>query len=128
MEKLTILVCVFMAAAELAMAIYLRQIEKNIDDIYVCLSHNLKRHNLQGEFNKRVLKWYKNTDKSLDDMLETQKKLTELANETYTKYLEVQAQINGMKFEMDQKELVAEYCANDALATAAVVIDGEENA
>jgi len=101
MEKLTILVCVLMAAAELAMAIYLRQIEKNIDDIYVCLSHNLKRHNLQGEFNERVLKWYKNTDKSLDDMLETQKKLTELGNETYTKYLEVQAQINGIKFEMD---------------------------
>lgn len=100
MEKLTILVCV-LAAAELAMALYLRQIEKNIDDIYDCLSCNLKRHNLQGEFNDRTLKWCKNTDKTLDDMLETQAKLVELGNETYTKYLEVQAQINGMKFKID---------------------------
>lgn len=101
MDKLTILVCVLMAAAELAMAIYLRQIEKNIDDIYVYLSHNLKRHNLQGEINDRTLKWCKNTDKTLEDMLETQEKLVEMGNETYTKYLEVQAQINGIKFKID---------------------------
>lgn len=80
----------------------------------------------QGKINDRLLQWCKNTDKTLDNMLETQKKLTELGNETYTKYLEVQVQINGIKFEMDQKELVAEYCANDALATEAVVIDEEE--
>lgn len=100
MEKLTILICVLMAAAELAMAIYLRQIEKNIDDIYVCLSHNLRRHNLQGEINDRTLKWCKNTDKTIDDMLDNQAKLVELGNETHTKYLEVQAQINGIKFMM----------------------------
>ena len=126
MEKLTILVCVLLAAV-IAMALYIRELEKEIDTIYDCLSHNLKWHNLQGEINNRTLKWCKNTDKSLDDMLETQGKLVEMGNETYTKYLEVQAQINGIKFEMEQKDLVAEYCANDALATEAVVIDeGEE--
>lgn len=124
MEKLTILVCVLMAA-ELAMALYLREIEKEIESINDKLTQNLRWHNLQGEINDRTLKWCKNTDKTLDNMLETQAKLVEMGNETYTKYLEVQAQINGIKFEMDQKELVAEYCANDALATEAVVIDEE---
>lgn len=64
-------------------------------------------HEEQGEINVRTLEWCKNTDKTHDNMLETQKKLTELGNETYTKYLEVQAQINGIKFMMDT------YCVAD---------------
>ena len=80
----------------------------------------------QGKINDRLLQWCKNTDKSLDDMLETQAKLVEMGNETYTKYLEHEVRINGIKFEMEQKDLVTAYCANDALATAAVVIDEEE--
>lgn len=100
MEKLTILVCVLLAA-ELAMALYLREIEKEIESINDKLMQNLQWHNLQGEINDRTLKWCKNTDKTLDNMLETQEKLVEMGNETYTKYLEVQAQINGIKFELD---------------------------
>lgn len=103
-EKLIILVCVLLAAV-IAMALYLREIEKEIDCINVNINeklmHNLRWHNLQGEINDRTLKWCKNTDKTLDDMLETQAKLVELGNETHTKYLEVQAQINGIKFKMD---------------------------
>lgn len=103
MEKLTILVCVLLAA-ELAMALYLRKLEQDIDSINININeklmHNLRWHNLQGEINDRTLKWCKNTDKTLDDMLETQAKLVELGNETHTKYLEVQAQINGIKFVM----------------------------
>ena len=100
MEKLTIMVCVLLAAV-IAMALYLRELEKEIDTINDCLSHNLKWHNLQREIDDRTLKWCKNTDKTVDNMLETQEKLVEMGNETYTKYLEVQAQINGIKFEMD---------------------------
>lgn len=129
MEKLTILVCVLLAAV-IAMALYVHELEKDIDrinfNINEKLMQNLQWHNLQGEVNDRTLKWCKNTDKTLDNMLETQEKLVEMGNETYTKYLEVQAQINGIKFEMEQKDLVAEYCANDALATEAVLIDEEE--
>lgn len=103
-EKLIILVCVLLAA-ELAMALYLRKLEQDIDSINININkkmmHNLRWHNLQGEINDRTLKWCKNTDKTLDAMLETQEKLVEMGNETYTKYLEVQAQINGIKFEMD---------------------------
>lgn len=103
MEKLTILVCVLLAA-EVAMALYLCELEKEIDAINININEelmqNLQLYNLQGEINDRTLKWCKNTDKTLDDMLETQEKLVELGNETYTKYLEVQAQINGIKFEM----------------------------
>lgn len=104
MEKLTILVCVLLAAV-IAMALYLRKIEQDIDTINININEklmqNLQWHNLQGEINNRTLKWCKNTDKTLDDMLETQAKLVEMGNETYTKYLEVQAQINGIKFEMN---------------------------
>lgn len=100
MEKLTILVCVLMAA-ELAMALYLREIEKEIESINDKLMQNFQWHGFQGEINDRTLKWCKNTDKTIDDMLDNQEKLVELANETYTKYLEVQAQINGIKFEID---------------------------
>jgi len=89
------------------------------------IQSNLDWHEKQGKINDRLLQWCKNTDKTLDDMLETQEKLVELGNETYTKYLEVQAQVWDIKVEFIQKELVAEYCANDALATEAVVIDEE---
>lgn len=61
----------------------------------------------QGEINVRTLEWCKNLDKTIDNMLETQEKLVEMGNETYTKYLEVQAQINGIKFMMDT------YCVAD---------------
>ena len=98
-DKLIILVCVLLAAV-IAMALYLREIEKEIDDINDMLLQNIKWHGLQGEINDRTLKWCKNTDKTLDNMLETQEKLVEMGNETYTKYLEVQAQINGIKFEI----------------------------
>lgn len=104
MEKLTILVCVLLAAV-IAMALYIHELEKDIDrinfNINEKLMQNLQWHNLQGEINNRTLAWCKNTDKTIDDMLDTQIKLTELGNETYTKYLEVQAQINGIKFELD---------------------------
>lgn len=65
------------------------------------LQNSLDWREEQGKINDRLLQWCKNTDKTLDSMLETQAKLTELGNETYTKYLEVQAQINGIKFELD---------------------------
>lgn len=65
------------------------------------LQNSLDWREEQGKINDRLLQWCKNTDKTLDNMLETQAKLTELGNETYTKYLEVQAQINGIKFELD---------------------------
>lgn len=109
-EKLIFLICVLLAAV-VAMALYLREIEKEIDSINDCLSHNLKWHNLQGEINDRTLKWCKNTDKTIDDMLETQEKLVEMVDETYTKYLEVQAQINGIKFMMNT------YCMADECET-----------
>ena len=103
MEKLTILVCVLLAAV-IAMALYIHELEKDIDrinfNINEKLMQNLQWHNLQGEINNRTLAWCKNTDKTIDDMLDTQIKLTELGNETHTKYLEVQAQINGIKFVM----------------------------
>ena len=125
-DKLIILVCVLLAAV-IAMALYLREIEKEIDGINDMIMHNLKWHGLQREINDNTLKWCKNTDKSLDNMLETQEKLVEMGNETYTKYLEVQAQINGIKFELEQKDLVTEYCANDAVATYAASTDKEED-
>lgn len=131
----------------LALALWVRSLEKALDNIEnAVLSHMtwlekqkalnsrmLNRYQNcqtwreeQGEINDRMLKWCKNTDKTLDNMLETQAKLVEMGNETYTKYMEVQAQINGIKFKLDQKDLVAEYCANDALATEAVLIDEVE--
>ena len=103
MEKLTILVCVLLAAV-IAMALYIHELEKDIDRINFNINEKLMQnrqwHNLQGEINNRTLAWCKNTDKTIDDMLDTQIKLTELGNETHTKYLEVQAQINGIKFMM----------------------------
>lgn len=112
----------------LALALWVRSLEKALDNIEnVVINHMtwyekqkalnnqmLKwyqnsqiSHEEQGEINVRTLEWCKNTDKTLDNMLETQEKLTEMGNETYTKYLEVQAQINGIKFIMDT------YCVAD---------------
>lgn len=99
----------------LALALWVRSLEKTLDDLETTMfaliawketqvtsnERMLKWHNLQGEINDRTLKWCQNTDKTLDNMLDTQEKLVEMGNETYTKYLEVQAQINGIKFEMD---------------------------
>lgn len=68
---------------------------------------SLDWHEEQGEINVRTLEWCKNLDKTINNMLETQEKLVEMGNETYTKYLEVQAQINGIKFMMDT------YCVAD---------------
>lgn len=104
MGKLTLMICALFGVV-LVMALYLRKLEDDIDRINININEklmqNLRWHNLQGEINDRTLKWCKNTDKTLDDMLETQEKLVEMGNETYTKYLEVQAQINGIKFEID---------------------------
>ena len=64
------------------------------------IQSNLDWHEKQGKINDRMLKWCKNTDKTLDNMLKTQEELVATGNETYTRYLEVQAQSNGRKFEM----------------------------
>lgn len=106
----------------LFLALWVRSLEKTLDDLETTIltlmawkekqvtfnermfnrhQNNMTWHELQEKINDRTLKWCKNTDKTLDNMLETQAKLTELGNETYTKYLEVQAQINGIKFELD---------------------------
>lgn len=104
MGKLTLMICALFGVV-LVMALYLRKLEDDIDRINININEklmqNLRWHNLQGEINDRTLKWCKNTDKTIDNMLETQEKLVEMGNETYTKYLEVQAQINGIKFELN---------------------------
>lgn len=105
----------------LALALWVRSLEKALDDLETTMltlmawkeiqvtsnermlkqhQNNMSWHELQEQINDRTLKWCKNTDKTLDNMLETQEKLVEMGNETYTKYLEVQAQINGIKFEI----------------------------
>ncbi len=118
---------------DLLLALWVHSLEKTLDDLLDIMHKYLDWHKEQRDINRSMLDLSKNLtkvtgklSKQSDEMLETQAKLTELGNETYTKYLEVQAQINGIKFELDQKDLVAEYCANDALATEAVLIDGEE--
>lgn len=83
-----------------------KQVKINERTTALCQSSQNWREE-QGEINVRTLEWCKNIDKTIDNMLETQKKLTELGNETYTKYLEVQAQINGIKFMTDT------YCVAD---------------
>lgn len=134
------IIIIILIIVVLFLALWVRSLEKTLDIIESTVltlmtwhekqvkinERTMKWFEKQGKINDRLLQWCKNTDKTLDNMLETQAKLTELGNETYTKYLEVQAQIYGIKFELDQKDLVAEYCANDALATEAVLIDGEE--
>ena len=105
----------------LALALWVRSLEKALDDLETTMltlmawkekqvtfnermfnrhQNNMTWHELQEQINDRTLKWCKNTDKTLDNMLETQEKLVEMGNETYTKYMEVQAQINGIKFEI----------------------------
>lgn len=112
----------------LALALWVRSLEKALDNIENAVFSHMtwleKQKALnswmmnryqncqtwreeQGEINVRTLEWCKNTNKTLDNMLETQEKLVEMGNETYTKYLEVQAQINGIKFMMDT------YCVAD---------------
>lgn len=106
----------------LALALWVRSLEKALDDLETTMltlmawkekqvtfnermfnrhKNNMTWHELQEQINDRTLAWCKNTDKTIDDMLDTQIKLTELGNETHTKYLEAQAQINGIKFELD---------------------------
>lgn len=131
------IIIIILIIVVLFLDLWVFSLEKALDNLETSM-RNYMRNSVdwreeQSSVNRDMLQMTKglsencfNLEKQSNEMLETQKKLTELGNETYTKYLEVQAQIYGIKFEIEQKDLVAEYCKNDVVATEAVLIDEEE--